>query len=279
MPFMLGQVYNRVADIHGVYNGQQRSGIITPADTPIIFIVSGEEGRRHGYADRWRDDGVFEYFGQGQVGPMEMRSGNRAIVDSWQNGEAIHLFTSVRGGLRYDGEMVYERHHYEPAPDKYNNIRDAIVFELRRAGDVAGNLDHVEPVLPNDEEDIEELRRRAFEAAEPTPERVPAQRSVFARSRDVRDYVLARAGGICENCREPGPFRRPNGSLYIECHHVHRLSDGGPDSPCNVIGVCPDCHRRAHFGIDRVDFNQRLIERLRVVEPRRRRPRPRQRAA
>lgn len=276
MPFVVGQIYNRVADIHGVYNGQQRSGIITPADTPVIFIVSGEEGRQHGYADRWREDGVFEYFGQGQIGDMEMKSGNKAIVDSWSTGEAIHLFTSVPRGLRYDGEMIYERHHYEPAPDKNNDIRDAIVFELRRAGDVVINIDQIEPILPDAEVDLEELRRRAFEAAEPTPERVPAQRSVFARSQDVRDYVLARAGGECEHCRRPGPFVRPNGSLYIECHHVHRLSDGGPDSPCNVIGVCPDCHRRAHFGIDRVEFNQLLIDDLRVIEPA---ARPRRRRA
>ncbi|WP_416066076.1 HNH endonuclease [Rhizobium sp. ZK1] len=276
MPFVVGQIYNRVADIHGVYNGQQRSGIITPADTPVIFIVSGEEGRQHGYADRWRDDGVFEYFGQGQIGDMEMKSGNKAIVDSWSTGEAIHLFTSVPRGLRYDGEMIYERHHYEPAPDKNNDIRDAIVFELRRAGEVAINIDQIEPILPDAEVDLEELRRRAFEAAEPTPERVPAQRSVFARSQDVRDYVLARAGGECEHCRRPGPFVRANGSLYIECHHVHRLSDGGPDSPCNVIGVCPDCHRRAHFGIDRVEFNQLLIDDLRVIEPA---ARPRRRRA
>src|SRR5690606_27215906 len=107
MPFRVGQIYNRAADIHGVYNGQRRSGIITPADTPVIFLISGEEGHEHGYVDRWRPDGVFEYFGQGQKGPMEMKSGNRAIVESWKSGEAIHLFTTVVGGLRYEGEMVY----------------------------------------------------------------------------------------------------------------------------------------------------------------------------
>ncbi|WP_373689371.1 HNH endonuclease [Rhizobium leguminosarum] len=68
-----------------------------------------------------------------------------------------------------------------------------------------------------------------------------------------------------------GPFQRADKTWYIECHHVHRLSDGGPDSPRNVIGVCPNCHRRAHFGADREEFNKLLIDRLRLVEPRRRR--------
>ncbi|MBY5465258.1 HNH endonuclease [Rhizobium leguminosarum] len=273
MPFNIGQIYNRAADIHGVYGGQQRSGIITPADTPVIFLISGEEGHEHGYVDRWRPDGVFEYFGQGQIGHMEMKSGNRAIVDSWQTGEAIHLFTSVNAGLRYEGELVYERHHYERAPDRGGEMRDAIVFELRRVDDVADHLEQVEPITPNEEIDLAELRRRAFAAAEPTPERVPANRNAFARGRDVRDYVLARAGGHCEHCRREGPFERANGTRYIECHHVHRLSDGGADSPCNVIGVCPDCHRHAHHGFDRVAFNQLLIARLAEVEPRRRRQR------
>jgi hypothetical protein len=31
---------------------------------PLVIIVNGEEGLEHGYADRTRDDGVFEYFGE-----------------------------------------------------------------------------------------------------------------------------------------------------------------------------------------------------------------------
>ncbi|WP_438267480.1 HNH endonuclease [Haladaptatus halobius] len=48
----------------------------------------------------------------------------------------------------------------------------------------------------------------------------------------------------------------------MEVHHVHRLSDGGPDDPESVIALCPNCHRRSHNGADKDEFNQRLIEQL-----------------
>jgi hypothetical protein len=68
--FEIGRVYNRRADIHARFGGQQQGGILTPAHHPLVIIITGEEGLEHGYADRRRADGVFEYFGEGQVGDM-----------------------------------------------------------------------------------------------------------------------------------------------------------------------------------------------------------------
>jgi len=36
--------------------------------------------------------------------------------------------------------------------------------------------------------------------------------------------------GVCESCLQPAPFHGKKGP-YLEVHHVHRLSDGGPDHP------------------------------------------------
>jgi 5-methylcytosine-specific restriction enzyme A len=36
----------------------------------VVIIITGEEGLEHGYADRYRGDGVFEYFGEGH-GPRD----------------------------------------------------------------------------------------------------------------------------------------------------------------------------------------------------------------
>ena len=47
---------------------------------PVVIIITGEEGLEHGYTDRYRADGVFEYFGEGQVGDMRLRAGNRGIA-------------------------------------------------------------------------------------------------------------------------------------------------------------------------------------------------------
>jgi 5-methylcytosine-specific restriction protein A len=70
------------------------------------------------------------------------------------------------------------------------------------------------------------------------------------RSAAVRAEVLARAGGKCELCHEPG-FITSEGSMYLETHHVLPLADNGPDHPSNVVAICPKDHRRAHYAADR----------------------------
>ena len=85
------------------------------------------------------------------------------------------------------------------------------------------------------------------------------------RSEAIRLYVLRRANGTCEACGDLGPFRTPDGSLYLEPHHTRRVADGGPDHPSNVMAVCPNCHRRAHHGDDAKRFNSSLIRKAREL--------------
>ncbi|WP_274389470.1 HNH endonuclease signature motif containing protein [Paraburkholderia tagetis] len=60
--------------------------------------------------------------------------------------------------------------------------------------------------------------------------------------------VLLRAAGICESCRSPASFTRPNGRPYLAMHHPIRLADGGDNTFENAIAVCPNRHRERHFG-------------------------------
>jgi hypothetical protein len=39
--FEEGRVYNRRADIHARFGGQQQGGIITPAQHPLVIIITG----------------------------------------------------------------------------------------------------------------------------------------------------------------------------------------------------------------------------------------------
>ena len=78
------------------------------AQHPLVIIITGEEGLEHGYADRYRADGVFEYFGEGQVGDMRLRAGNRAIAEHSVQGKGLLLFRKTSEGLRFEGEMVCE---------------------------------------------------------------------------------------------------------------------------------------------------------------------------
>lgn len=72
---------------------------------------------------------------------------------------------------------------------------------------------------------------------------------VFDRNPFVIVMALNRANGICELCGKNAPFsRRKDGTPYLEVHHKNRLADGGEDIIENVIAICPNCHRKQHFG-------------------------------
>lgn len=81
-------------------------------------------------------------------------------------------------------------------------------------------------------------------------EQTPAQRkrTVYERSEAVRIYVLRRANGNCEGCEREAPFNNYKGQPYLEPHHIARIADQGPDHPEWVAALCPNCHRRVHFG-------------------------------
>lgn len=70
---------------------------------------------------------------------------------------------------------------------------------------------------------------------------------VYVREAKVRQQVLDRSAGRCEHCGLVG-FRCPDGSLYLETHHIIPLHEGGPDKAENVIALCPGHHREAHYG-------------------------------
>ena len=262
--FEVGRTYHRRNDVHSRFGGQQQGGIVTPSEHALVIIITGEEGLEHGYGDRYRSDGVFEYFGEGQLGDMQLIRGNRAIAEHSSAGKSLLLFRKTPEGVRFEGEMVCEGYHLEKAADREGKQRDAIVFELRSLGAIAEHSDseNVAADAP-----LSELRARAIaaSAAAAKPATV-GTKNVYERSRDVRRYVLARSKGRCEGCSVPAPFPRPDGSPYLEPHHLKRLSDGGPDHPAHVIALCPNCHRRVHAGADGSSYNETLMEFMRTLE-------------
>src|SRR5262249_31416164 len=155
--FEIGRVYNRRHDIHARFGGQQQGGIVTPAQHSFVIIITGEEGLEHGYSDRYRLDGVFEYFGEGQVGDMQLRAGNRAIEEHSVRGKSLLLFRKTSGGLRFEGEMVCEGYHIEPARDRTGAERNAIVFELRALEAIAEKVE-AQPIVSS--LPLEELKKR-----------------------------------------------------------------------------------------------------------------------
>lgn len=129
--FERGQLYRR-RDLHEQYGGQRQGGISTPAKKPIVFLFTGDIGEKYGYRDGWNADGSFHYTGEGQVGDMEFRGGNRAIRDHSANGKELHLFEkSVRAQVRYLGQMECDGYQLvQGVPDRNGWRRTVIVFRL-----------------------------------------------------------------------------------------------------------------------------------------------------
>lgn len=267
-----GRSYNRQRDIHGRFGGQEQGGIITPAQHALVIAITSERGRNHGYQDRELPDGSFEYFGAGRFGDMEIARGNEAILNHSANSKSLLLFRNENNGHTFLGEYVCSGYELRRAADEAGAERNAIVFRLWPLENINEQLENASDLVgvqaPDVVIDLDELGRRAFNAARPSVPGNPQTRTVYERSRDVARYVLARASGRCEYDGEPAPFLRDDGAPYLEPHHIERLSDGGPDDPRFVIALCPNCHRRAHSGADRISFKAELISRMQQIETR-----------
>ena len=267
--FVPEKLYHRRRDIHARFGGQEQGGMMTPAQHNLIFLVTGNSGHQHGYEDRWDEGGsTFFYFGEGQIGDMKFVKGNLALRDHAGNGEDVHLFEEVperSGYLRYKGQMVCTGYEWVDAPDTKQDMRKAILFELVSLVSLdSANDEPQEGATETDRESssefLAELRRKAL--ANSAESRTPVERRALfrMRSRAIRLYVLARAAGKCEGCGASAPFVTQNGQPYLEPHHIRRLTDGGPDDPRWVAGVCPNCHRRAHYARDAAKYNEKLAE-------------------
>lgn len=271
--FEIGREYHRKSEIHDLYKGQAQGGISTPKSVPAVFIFTSDAGEQYGYSDGYHDDGLFYYTGEGQSGDMKMDKGNRAILEHAKDGKTIYVFEYTRKAhVSFMGIAVCVGYHEETRHDKDGQSRNVFVFHLdldsspeELTTDVIPPTDDKEIAKSLKEKSLEELRRAAMEKAPAKSSPSVREHVSYYRSRALKAYVMQRAKGVCEGCDEPAPFETRKGA-YLEVHHIHRVSDGGPDHPENVVGVCPNCHRRAHYSKDKKAFNETLKGRVLQIE-------------
>lgn len=113
---------------------------------------------------------------------------------------------------------------------------------------------------------MDELRAIAISCARRSIRQTKRSTTYRLGSQAIVRYVQRRAKGQCEGCDAPSPFRRSDGTPYLESHHTIRRADDGPDHPAHVVAFCPNCHRRAHYALDARDFNGRLKKKLAGLE-------------
>src|SRR5262249_10532000 len=152
--------------------------------------------------------GTFWYTGEGQVGDMKWERGNAAIREHQRDKKTLLLFEYVAPGqVRFIGEATYLGHHTEQRPDRNNQARDAIVFELEiNATPSASDSFPFNPASFETPQarlwmrPLEEVRRLAVARPPVTSSAVVRRVITRQRSEAVRVYVLRRANGTCEGC-------------------------------------------------------------------------------
>lgn len=257
-----GSVYRR-QDLHDEVGGQRQYGISTPQKYDVIFLFTGQSGKEHGYHDGWRDDGVFLYSGEGQSGDMTFTRGNAHIRDHQQNGKELHLFEILGEGLvRYIDQMICIGYNILDE-DAKGTSRKIIQFELIPLDSVDASDKEVLGLL---KEDLETLRQKAMASSTSSPQISERKVRIRERSAAIRAYGLNRAAGFCEYCKSKAPFITADGILYLEVHHIKKLADGGPDHPDSIIALCPNCHRRAHYGADREAVNESMLKLIKMYD-------------
>lgn len=256
-----GQILRRV-EVHKRFGGQPQNGISTPKDKPVILLFAGNQGEKYGYKDGWQGD-VFLYTGEGRIGDMQFVRGNKALRDHIENGKDLLLFKYVDSGkVQFIGQMVCIGYEIIQAPDMTGRMRKAIRFRLQPLN---AFMDFEAETVSTHIE-MKKAKEIAQSNTTTHPEIREQKRRIFERSRAIRNYVLSRARGMCEACGAKAPFLTDKGEPYLEVHHIRRLSDGGPDDPNWTIALCPNCHRRAHYSMDRVQFNKGLREKVLEIE-------------
>ena len=111
----------------------------------------------------------------------------------------------------------------------------------------------LEESVKQSQADSDEARKKRLKNASRKPKSVQVISHAYKRNPDVIVEVLKRANGFCERCGKAAPFiRAKDNSPYLEIHHKTMLADKGDDTVDNAIGVCPNCHRELHFGVNTV---------------------------
>ncbi|BCM25723.1 HNH endonuclease [Methyloradius palustris] len=146
-------------------------------------------------------------------------------------------------------------------------------FWYMHSYDDSGSIRLVRNVLPlSDEPDVntdiaaDSLNNIQYIDQFTSPKKLEAVGSVFVRSALVRDVVLKRAKGVCEYCGEQG-FKTASDSIYLETHHVVPLSENGADEEWNVVAICPNDHRKAHYADNQKEMRKTLLEFLIELHP------------
>ena len=239
--------------------------------TSTLVIVSNHV--KSIYDDRWEGD-TFYYTGMGTEGDQSLTfSQNRTLAESGTNGVEVHLFEVFREKIyTYIGRMALAAEPYEEIqPDVAGHDRKVWLFPLVL---IDGHLVSIDSALLASlaEKKEKQARRLSYSEierrAKASPKKSGSRKATinqYVRDTWVAEYAKRRASGICQLCQNPAPFKKADGSPYLETHHIDWLAEGGEDTIKNTVALCPNCHRKMHV-LNLKKDKQVLLERNVSIE-------------
>lgn len=273
--FASGKEYARQHLLNFVGSRQAQSGVIWGPKEPgcIICTSGGRHGNKAGYFDESLPDGNWWYFGQGTDGDQKLTNSANSKLAAQQR--SVLLFTTreptskeiaAQGGygklFKYRGVFNVAGHEIHVPTTGKRAGNQLIRFLL-----VPSEESHEahESAIPQGLQEglVQQWLRRA--TSEPAPIGLSLV-NYRKRCLQITIYARLRACGMCEGCGMEAPFIDQDGTPFLEVHHLVRLADDGPDTPKNVAALCPNCHRRAHHGSDRFEFNKKISSSILAIE-------------
>lgn len=247
--FNVGETYTSYDMVNYVGKYNIQSGIIPVGDEPnysAVFIKGTIGGDR--YSNQWLvpDLEIKYYFYKIGEHYSEEHKYNRAILNTQD--VPIYVFIKNTSGYELKGIFNLVKAVTESDGKKWFHLRkvDSVpsqvaILEKEYLVDQEARIKSVHKLSEN--ELVEKLQASPPEKIEKVIS-YKKKRNIY-----VTEFTLRRANGVCECCKKPAPFNRASDNTpYLEVHHKIQLADGGPDTITNTIAVCPNCHRKAHFG-------------------------------
>lgn len=214
---------------------------------------------------------VLHYTGMGKNGDQSLEfAQNKTLKDSNINGVEVVLFEkfSRDGNYVFRGQVeLVENPYQERQVGEDGKDRSVWMFPLQIVNEIIIiNEEEIKSLQHYKEEkvekdtknlsllELEELAKRAKDKGTRHTYTISYTRDPF-----VAAFAKRRANGICDLCEQPAQFTDKKGNPYLECHHVHFLSQGGPDTIENVVALCVVCHKKQHI-LEDIDEKIHLLK-------------------
>lgn len=186
----------------------------------------------------------------------------------------VKVSGSVGCLIRYEHLIDYMPYFQEPVRRFINiAIRETTILPKMKNAHSLGSIAYISKIthknIPNpyyiiEEQDFQRLQERQVKKArmmtdgdlekaiargQTYPTKTNVMTSLYVRNPYLAEFVKRQAQGICHDCHQFAPFiSKTTGEPYLETHHIIPLSLGGKDTIDNVIALCPNCHRKRHYG-------------------------------